>query len=96
MGAIKNIPKDWRKLDKEKSVRSVAKRTAVLSRLEVTRSEDLPELMTTKEAGVFLRRHYKTIEEYRNDGSLRFIKVKNRYFTTPEFIAEFLEIESRK
>lgn len=95
MGAVKKIPKDWR-TQKSETAKGGLKTTVKYQPPEVIRSEDLPELLTTKEAAKILRRHEKTIEEYRNDGSLKFHKIKGRYFTTPEFIAEFLEDESSK
>jgi excisionase family DNA binding protein len=95
MGAVKRIPKDWR-TQNTKGTRAGLRTRASFDSLEVHKSEDLPELMSTKEAAVFLRRHYKTVEEYRHDGSLKFMKSRGRYFTTPEWIAEFLENESKK
>lgn len=95
MGAVKRIPKDWRTQD-TKGTRGGLRTRATFDFVEVTKSEDLPELMSAKEAAVFLKRHYKTVEEYRNDGSLKFTKQRGRYFTTPEWIAEFLENESKK
>lgn len=84
MTAARKIPRDWRAGEKTKT-------TAV-----VIDSDKLPTLLTAKEAADFLRRHYKTVEEYRRDGSLRFIKIRGRFFTTPEFIAQFIESESNK
>ena len=95
MGAVKTIPKDWRTQNTEGTKAGLRTR-ASFEAADVTKSEDLPELMTTKEAAKLLRRHPATVKEYRNDGSLRFHKIRGRYFTTPEFIAEFLEMESRK
>lgn len=95
MGAIKRIPKDWRTQNAEGTKAGLRMRTS-FEAAEVTRSEDLPQLMTTRQAADLLRRHPKTVEEYRNDGSLKFIKIRGRYFTTPEFVAEFLEVESKK
>ena len=88
------IAKDWRKAEPAKTDRS--RKIHRFEQMRVTRSEDLPELLTTSEAAKFLCRHPKTIEEYRNDGSLKFIKIRGRYFTTPEFIAEFIDRESKK
>lgn len=95
MGAIKKIPKDWR-TQKTENTRAGLKTTVKYQPPEVIKSEDLPELITIKEAAGLLRRHPKTIEEYKNDGSLKFMRLKGRYFTTPEWIAEFLEEESAK
>ena len=95
MGAVKKIPKDWR-TQNTTGTKGGLRTRASFEAVEVTRSEDLPQLMTSKQAADLLRRHLKTIEEYRNDGSLKFLKIRGRYFTTPEFIAEFIEVESRK
>jgi hypothetical protein len=94
MGAAKHIPKNWRKQE-TRGPNGGLRKTQPLD-LEVTRSEDLPQLMTTKEAATFLRRHHKTVEEYRRDGSLRFTPVKGRWYTTPGWLAEFLERESAR
>jgi hypothetical protein len=95
MGAVKTIPKDWR-TQNTAGTKAGLRTRASYEAVEVTRSEDLPQLMTTREAATFLRRHPVTVKEYRNDGSLKFIKIRGRYFTTPEYLAEFLEVESRK
>lgn len=94
MGA-KRIPKDWR-TQNTAGTKAGLRTRASFEPDEVTKSEDLPQLMTTLETAKLLRRHPKTIEEYRNDGSLKFLKIRGRYFTTPEYVAEFLEIESKK
>lgn len=86
MGAARKIPKDWRTATAKNS-----KSTTV-----VIDSDNLPKLLNSKHAAVILCRHVKTIEEYRKDGSLRFIKIRGRYFTTAEFIAQFIEAESKK
>lgn len=95
MGAPKiKFTKDW--LSEDSKISERAKRIHKFEQMRVTRSEDLPELMTTIEAAEFLCKHYKTVEEYRKDGSLRFLKIRGRYFTTPEYIAEFIEREQQK
>jgi hypothetical protein len=93
MGAAKRVSfeKDWW-ISKEKS-RS-ARKVHRFEQIRVTKSEDLPQLMTTLEAAELLRRHPKTIEEYRKQKLLKFMKLKGRYFTTPEWIAEFIEREA--
>ena len=95
MGAAKTIiSKDWLTQKDKRTDRS--RKIHKFEQMRVTKSEDLPELMTTQEACEFLGRHYKTVEEYRKDGSLKFYKIKGRYFTTPEYLAEFIEAETRK
>ena len=97
MGAKKiKIPRDWFATDGSDKLGGRRKESTTFDEPIITKSEDLPELMTTKEAAQFLRRHPKTVEEYRNDGSLKFIKIRNRFFTTPEYIAQFLNRESYK
>lgn len=95
MGAQRKITfdRDWLTQD-PKSDRS--RRVHKFEQMRVTKSEDLPQLMTTKEAAEFLSCHYKTVEEYRKEGALKFLKIRGRYFTTPEYIAEFIEAETRK
>jgi len=95
MSAVKKvvISKDWLTADpKTTRVRKIHK----FEQMKVMRSEDLPDLMTTQEAADFLGRHYKTVEEYRKDNSLKFYKIRGRYFTTPEYLTEFIEAENRK
>lgn len=95
MGAQRKIhfDKDWLNQGKDDDkLRKVHK----FEQMRVTKSEDLPELITTKEAAEFLSCHYKTVEEYRREGSLKFLKIRGRFFTTPEYIAEFIENETRK
>ncbi|NJM09419.1 MAG: helix-turn-helix domain-containing protein [Bdellovibrionaceae bacterium] len=92
MGA-KKISKNWREeggLGSGKSLTPAIRPSPV----EVTRSEDLPQLMTTKEAAKFLKRHFKYVEELRKEGKLIFRKYGGRYFTTPEFIAQYLETQA--
>lgn len=92
---VKKIAKDWRTHDVSKTKTGLRTHTQFRN-LEVTKSEDLPKLMTSREAAELLRRHVKTIEEYRKDGRLKFVKLGGRFFTTAEYIAEFLETESAK
>lgn len=99
MAAAKKVTfsKDWMQKPDPKSKRpDHSRQLHKFEQLRVTKSEDLPELMTTQEAAKFLNRHAKTVEEYRNDGLLKFFKIRGRYFTTPEFLADFIESETRK
>jgi len=99
MAAAKKVTfsKDWLTAVDSKSKRpDHVRQVHKFEQMRVTRSEDLPELMTSLEAAKFLCRHFKTVEEYRKDGLLKFFKVRGRYFTTPEFLAEFLETETRR
>lgn len=86
--------KDW--LNDNSKVSSRARKVHKFEQMKVTRSEDLPELMTTQQAADLLLRHKKTIEMYRNEGALKFLRVRGRYYTTPEYIADFIETENRK
>lgn len=89
------IDKNWIEAPSEKSATSNVRKLHKFERMTITKSEDLPDLMTPKEAGEFLRRCQTTIREYRLNGDLRFMKIKGRYFTTPEYIADFLEREMK-
>lgn len=88
------IPKNWREQFKTEKNRK-SKSNSISLKVEVIKSEDLPELLKPKEAAKILRVHEKTIEEYRNTNRLKFIKKGGRYFTTPEWIAEHLEREAK-
>lgn len=95
MGAAKiTFDNNWLNDGGKKNLRS--RKVHKFEQMRVTRSEDLPELMSTRQVAAFLKKHYKTIEEYRLDGSIKFMKIRGRYFSTPEYIAEFLEREVRK
>jgi len=89
------IDKNWLDAPSEKSTNSSVRKLHKFEQMTITKSEDLPDLMTPKEAGEFLRRCKSTIREYRLNGDLKFIKIKGRYFTTPEYIADFLEREMK-
>jgi hypothetical protein len=96
VGARKvKIEKNWWDVDPKKFKES-ARKVHKFEQMTVLRSEDLPELITQKKAAEILNRHYRTIEEYRNEGSLQFKKMRGRYYTTPEWIAEFIEAEWAK
>lgn len=82
-----SFEKDWWTKGPKKIVSHVVK----VEQIKATKSEDLPELLDTKEAAVFMRKHYKTVEELRHKKKLKFLKMGGRYFTTPEFIAMYLE-----
>lgn len=98
MSAAKKIKfsKDWMTQSNSKKTVDRSRQIHRFEQMRVTRSEDLPELMTVHEAAEFLGRHFKTVEEYRKEGALKFFKMRGRYFTTPEFLAEFIEAETRK
>jgi len=95
VSAVKTIiARDW--LDEKSEPRKAVRKLASFEQLKVKSKADLPELITTKEAALLLKCHWRTIEEWRKDGALTFIKVMGRYFTTPEFIAHFIEAEIKK
>lgn len=97
MSAAKvQISKDWLNQEPSKTKPDKSRKIHKFEQMRITRSEDLPELMTTTQAAEHLGKHYKTIEEYRRCGDLKFFKIKGRYFTTPEFIQEFIEAETSK
>jgi len=95
MAKIKtSIKKDWWK-DKPTAGQAMEKVVSFES-VSVKSSEDLPELLTPKEVASLLKKHIKTIEQWRNDGRIKFFKIMGRYFTTPSLVAEFLESELKK
>lgn len=96
MTAAKKITFDKNWINETPKTGNRSRKIHKFEQMRVIKSEDLPQLMTTQEAAEFLKRHPKTIEEYRRDGSLKFIKIRGRYFTTPEYIADFINCESLK
>jgi hypothetical protein len=86
---------NWLQKDDKKKP-STSRKLHKFEQMKVTRSEDLPQLMTTHEVAAFLRRHFRTVEEYRKEGLLKFFKIRGRYFSTPEYIADFLELELKR
>lgn len=86
------ISKDWWK-DDDKNTRKKKRLVHKFEQMRVTKSEDLPELMTFEEAAKLFKRHPRTVERWAKRGDLKVIKVYGRYFTTPEYIAEFLEAQ---
>lgn len=89
------IDKNWLDAPSDKKNTSSVRKLHKFEQMTVTKSEDLPALMNSKEAAALLRRCLSTIREYRLNGDLRFMKIKGRYFTTPEYIADFLEREMK-
>lgn len=83
--------KDWAK---QSASRAATKPRRQKLDLEVVRSEDLPEMMRPTQVAQLLKRHPKTIEGLRRERKIRFIKLGGRYYTTPEWVAEYLENES--
>lgn len=90
----RKISKDWWKRDQSKKGRK--KTQLKMEQMKVTKSEDLPELMTLEETANLFKRSRRTIERWFQSGTLRSLKVQGRWFTTPEFIADFLERENLK
>jgi hypothetical protein len=62
----------------------------------VLRPEDLPQLIPLRRAADMLGRHFKTVEELRAGNKIRFQKMGGRWFTTPEWIADYLRSEWSK
>lgn len=65
-------------------------------RVEVIKSEDLPELMTIKEAAEFYKCHPKTVQEWISTKVHGSIKLRGRRFITPQHIAYFIESQRKK
>jgi excisionase family DNA binding protein len=64
-----------------------------IEQVKVTKAEDLPELLSCKEAAPILKTGHKTIADWMAKGHLRSIKIRGRRFTTPQWIADFLKQE---
>jgi hypothetical protein len=93
------IDKNWMNEKPKSAPRS--RQVARFEQVRIVRVDELPELISVKKAAAILGRHRKTVEEYRKDyeangQGLKFIKVRGRYFTTPEWIHDFLMRESLK
>lgn len=88
------IPKNW--FTKESLAAPAESRmTQILTQTKIMRSEDLPELLTSKEVAPILKVHHKTAADMMRDGTLRSVKIRGRRFTTPQWIADFLRKELR-
>lgn len=94
MSAAKRIPKDWRSHETKAKGGGLKPTTPI--RVDAKTADDLPQLMTTKEAADKLRCHYKTVEELRKTRAMKFMKLGSRYYTTVEWVAEYIEVESRR
>lgn len=87
--------KDWWKDDK--NLKPSKKRLEHKFEQErVTKSEDLPELLTAEEASKLFKRSPRTIERWMKSKVLGSFKIRGRYFTTPEMIAQYLNSEMAK
>ncbi len=86
--------KEWWK--KDAAPRAKRSQLHKFEQMRVTKSEDLPELMTLAEAAEMFKRSPRTVERWAKSGELRTIKVMGRFFTTPEYIAEFIEVQNLK
>lgn len=96
MTAARKIRFDKGWINEKSGSVSRARKIAKFEQVRIVRADELPEMLSTKDAARILKRHYKTIEEYRKDGSLRFEKTKGRFYTIPEWIHDFLVKESLK
>lgn len=86
------IAKDWWKQDG-----TALNKKRLLHRFEqmhVTRSEDLPQLMTIEEVAKFFTRHPQTVRRWIRECHLKTITIMGRHFITPEQLAEFIEKQS--
>ena len=92
MGAKKmTVSKDW-----WKSNESGADLMRTKSRVEVIKSEDLPELMTIIEGAEFYKCHPKTLQEWISTKQHGSIKLRGRRFITPQHIHYFIETQRKK
>ena len=90
MGA-KKVNKDWWKSDSPEF--STMSRS---SKIEVIKSEDLPELMTIKEVAEFFKCHPKTVSDWIARKQLASRKIMGRRFVTPQQISYFIETQQKK
>jgi hypothetical protein len=58
--------------------------------------KDLPTLVSAKEAAVPLHTNAKTVADWMAKKHLRSLKIRGRRWTTPEWIADFINREMAK
>lgn len=94
MGAKKAMfDKNWFKSD---APARIEKKTAHFEVKRVTSMDQIPELITPREAAEKLRMHIDTIKDLRLSKKLKFMRIGGRYRTTPEWIADYLLGEMKK
>lgn len=86
------IAKDWWRTDDSGADLIRSSR----SKIEVIRSEDLPELMTVREAAEFYKCHPKTFQKWIDQKQHGSIKLRGRRFVTPQHISYFIESQRKK
>lgn len=89
------VAKDWWQKPTRK-ITQQAVRVHGFQHTTVTRSEDLPQLLTVEEAAKLLRSHEKTVRKWIQTKDLQSLKIKGRRFVTPEQIGLFLDSQYRK
>lgn len=61
----------------------------------ITHFTELPDVLTTKEAASYLGLHVKTLRAYIRDGKLRAARCGRHYRIRRQWLAAFLDKESR-
>lgn len=86
----RRFDKDWYKNVK---AHSNQRRSLELEKVDVTILDQLPQLVSVKEAAQKLNSNHKTVADWMAKGHLKSIKVRGRRFTTPAWMADFLRDE---
>jgi len=93
MGAKKvGVAKDWWRTEDVGADLFRASR----SKIEVIRSEDLPELITIREAAEFYKCHPKTVQKWIDQKLHGSLKIRGRRFVTPQHIHHFVDKQPKK
>lgn len=101
MTAARKVKFDRNWINEKSGSVSKSRKVSRFEQVRIVRADELPEMIFTKQAAQILNRHPKTVEEYRKDyerdgSGLRFEKLRGRYYTTAEWIHDFLVRESLK
>lgn len=86
------IAKDWF----TKTAQVVPQKTRMVALFEqarITKSEELPELLSPKEVAEHLKMNPKTASALMKNGTIRSMKLRGRRFSTPEWLADYMRKE---
>ena len=90
------IDRDWMDQEPKSTAQYFATNPLDALKAEVKSIEDLPNLMTSKEAAEVLKVHYRTVELLMKSKKLTSMKIGLRRYTTPLFINIYLANEIKK
>jgi hypothetical protein len=91
---VSEIPKDWfMHVDTAIGRRRV--RAASEKRI-VRTLDDLPNLISARDAATALKSNPKTVADWMAKGFLRSMKIRGRRWTTPEWINDFIDREAAR